>query len=111
MNADNDKTQASRLLSYGLMATFFFRAVASDGKVRSGSLTGDNEKLVARELRKQGLTPVYVGVAPKGVVVRNQAAVVRQGQAARRSVLHAGAFHAAECRACRSTARFPSPPN
>jgi len=49
-----------------LMATFFFRAVASDGKVRSGSLTGDNEKLIARELRKQGLTPIYVGVAPKG---------------------------------------------
>ena len=49
-----------------LMATFFFRAVASDGKVRSGSLTGENEKLIARELRKQGLTPIYVGVAPKG---------------------------------------------
>src|SRR5947209_5093549 len=48
------------------MATFFFRAVASDGKVRSGSLTGDNEKLIARELRKQGLTPIYIGVAPKG---------------------------------------------
>ena len=48
------------------MATFFFRAVAADGKVRSGRLTGDNERIVARELRKQGLTPVYVGVAPKG---------------------------------------------
>jgi type II secretory pathway component PulF len=48
------------------MATFFFRAVASDGKVRSGSLSADNEKLIARELRKQGLTPIYVGVAPKG---------------------------------------------
>ncbi len=47
------------------MATFFFRAVASDGKVRTGSLSGDNEKLIARELRKQGLTPIYVGVAPK----------------------------------------------
>ena len=46
------------------MATFFFRAVASDGKIRSGSLAGANEKLVARELRKQGLTPVYVGVQP-----------------------------------------------
>ena len=34
------------------MATFFFRAVASDGKVRSGSLVGDDEKLIARELRK-----------------------------------------------------------
>ncbi len=47
------------------MATFFFRAVAPDGRMRSGSLTGDNEKLITRELRKQGLTPVYVGVAPK----------------------------------------------
>jgi general secretion pathway protein F len=48
------------------MATFFFRAVASDGRVRSGSLTGDNEKVIARELRKQGLTPIYVGIGPKG---------------------------------------------
>src|SRR5205085_8293869 len=48
------------------MTTFFFRAVASDGKVRSGSLVGDDEKLIARELRKQGLTPIYVSVAPKG---------------------------------------------
>ncbi len=48
------------------MATFFFRAVASDGKIRTGSLSGENDKAIARELRKQGLTPVYVGVAPKG---------------------------------------------
>ena len=48
-----------------MATTFFFRAVASDGKVRTGSLTGDDEKLVVRELRKQGLTPIYVGVAPK----------------------------------------------
>jgi len=47
------------------MATFFFRAVASDGKVRTGRLSGDTDKAIARELRKQGLTPVYVGVAPK----------------------------------------------
>jgi len=47
------------------MATFFFRAVAADGRMRSGSLTGDNEKLVTRELRKQGLTPVYVGATRK----------------------------------------------
>jgi general secretion pathway protein F len=51
------------------MATFFFRAVASDGKVRSGSLSGDNETHVARDLRKQGLTPIYVGVAPKSAAV------------------------------------------
>jgi general secretion pathway protein F len=48
------------------MATFFFRAVAADGKVRSGSLSGDNEKIVARELLTQGLTPIYVGTAPRG---------------------------------------------
>jgi general secretion pathway protein F len=48
-----------------MATTFFFRAVASDGKVRTGSLSGSDEKLVARELRKQGLTPIYVGVAPK----------------------------------------------
>src|ERR1039457_3050777 len=47
-----------------MAATYFFRAVASDGKVRSGSLTGDDEKVIARELRKQGLTPIYVGSAP-----------------------------------------------
>jgi type II secretory pathway component PulF len=47
------------------VATYFFRAVAADGKMRTGSLTADNEKLIARELRKQGLTPVYVGAAPK----------------------------------------------
>ena len=47
-----------------MATTFFFRAVASDGKIRTGSLTGDNDKLIARELRKQGLTPIYVGAAP-----------------------------------------------
>ncbi|HEX3875612.1 MAG TPA: type II secretion system F family protein [Bryobacteraceae bacterium] len=51
------------------MATFFFRAVASDGKMRSGSLAGGDEKSIARELRKQGLTPVYVGVQPKGTSI------------------------------------------
>jgi general secretion pathway protein F len=51
------------------MATFFFRAVASDGKMRTGSLPAENEKFVARELRKQGLTPIYVGVAPKGQAI------------------------------------------
>jgi len=49
-----------------MAGTFFFRAVASDGKIRTGSLSGADEKVIARELRKQGLTPVYVGVAPKG---------------------------------------------
>lgn len=43
------------------MAAYHFRAVASDGKVRTGTLTADTERVVAAELRKQGLTPVYVG--------------------------------------------------
>jgi general secretion pathway protein F len=47
------------------MSTFFFRAVAVDGKVRTGSLAAESDKIVARELRKQGLTPIYVGVAQK----------------------------------------------
>jgi general secretion pathway protein F len=47
------------------MTTFFFRAIAPDGKVRTGSLSADTDKLVARELRRQGLTPVYVGVEQK----------------------------------------------
>ena len=34
-----------------------------------GSLPAENEKTIARELRKQGLTPVYVGVAPKGTSI------------------------------------------
>jgi general secretion pathway protein F len=47
------------------MTTFFFRAIAPDGKVRTGNLTAETDKSVARELRRQGLTPVYVGLEQK----------------------------------------------
>jgi general secretion pathway protein F len=48
------------------MATsYFFRAVASDGKLRTGTITADTEKIVAQELKRQGLIPVYVGSAQK----------------------------------------------
>ncbi|MDX2153395.1 MAG: type II secretion system F family protein [Bryobacteraceae bacterium] len=47
------------------MTTFYFKAVASDGKVRTGTLAAETEKFVAAELRKQGLTPVYVGLEQK----------------------------------------------
>src|SRR6187431_1643346 len=47
------------------MSTFFFRAVATDGKLRTGSISAETDRAVARELRKQGLTPVYVGLAPQ----------------------------------------------
>jgi general secretion pathway protein F len=48
------------------MASFYFRAVAGDGKLRTGTLTADTERSVALELRRQGLTPVYVGQQPGG---------------------------------------------
>jgi type II secretory pathway component PulF len=44
---------------------YYFRAVASDGKLRTGVVHGETEKWVAGELRRQGLTPVYVGVEEK----------------------------------------------
>lgn len=42
-------------------ATFHYRAVAADGKLRTGVITAENTKHVARELIRQGLTPLYVG--------------------------------------------------
>lgn len=47
------------------MTSFFFKAVASDGKLRTGTLHAETDKWVAQELRRQGLTPVYVGLEPK----------------------------------------------
>lgn len=47
-------------------ATWHFRAVAADGRVRTGTLPGDDEKRVVAELRRQGLTPLYVGARPSG---------------------------------------------
>jgi general secretion pathway protein F len=48
-----------------MAASYHFQAVAPDGKVRAGTLHGETEKDVARELRNQGLIPVYVGLTPK----------------------------------------------
>jgi general secretion pathway protein F len=48
-----------------MATTFFFKAVASDGKVRTGTFAADTDKLVAQELRRQGLIPVYVGLEKK----------------------------------------------
>src|SRR6185295_7200469 len=45
-----------------MATTFFFRAVAADGKPRTGAVTAETEKLVAQELRRQGLIPVYIGL-------------------------------------------------
>lgn len=45
--------------------TFQFRAVTVDGKLRTGAISAETQKLVAAELRKQGLTPVYIGTGEK----------------------------------------------
>ena len=47
------------------MNNFYFRAVASDGQLRTGTIHAETERWVAQELRRQGLTPVYVGSEPK----------------------------------------------
>jgi len=54
------------------MATaFFFKAVAADGKLRTGTLSADSDKHVAQELKRQGLIPVYVGLEQKsGLALR-----------------------------------------
>jgi general secretion pathway protein F len=46
-------------------ATFHYRAIGADGKLRTGVITGENPRLAAGELRRQGLTPVYVGAEEK----------------------------------------------
>src|ERR1019366_2392421 len=46
-------------------ATFHYRAVGADGKVRAGIVTSESSGSVARELRRQGPTPVYVGAREK----------------------------------------------
>jgi len=46
------------------MASFYYKAVTSGGKLRTGLLAGASEKHVAAELRRQGLIPVYVGPEP-----------------------------------------------
>lgn len=48
-----------------MATTYFFRAVASDGKPRSGTLPAENDAQVVRELKRQGLIPVYVGLEQK----------------------------------------------
>jgi general secretion pathway protein F len=47
------------------MASFYFRAAASDGQIRTGTIHAETERFVANELRKQGLKPLYVGSEPK----------------------------------------------
>ncbi len=43
-----------------MATTFTYRAVAPDGKLRTGTVAGDTDRAVAQELRRQGLTPIAV---------------------------------------------------
>src|SRR5258707_2771154 len=48
-----------------MSTAFHFRATASDGKLRTGTLTAETQKIAVQELRRQGLTPVFVGTEEK----------------------------------------------
>ena len=48
------------------MTTFHYKALAADGKARSGTLVADDSRAVARDLRKMGMTPTFVGTAKPG---------------------------------------------
>jgi len=47
------------------VTSFHFKAVASDGQLRTGVISAETDRWVAQELRRQGLTPVYVGTEEK----------------------------------------------
>src|SRR5260370_967396 len=47
------------------MTSFYCKAGATEGSLRPGSSHAETGRWVAQELRRQGLTPVYVGVEPK----------------------------------------------
>jgi general secretion pathway protein F len=48
------------------MAIFHYKALAADGRTRLGTLTVDDDRAAARELRKQGLTPIFIGSEKPG---------------------------------------------
>lgn len=50
------------------MTTFQFRAVTAEGKPRAGAYSAESEKAVAVELRRQGLTPLYIGLEKPGAI-------------------------------------------
>ncbi len=57
---------------------------------------GDNERLIARELRKQGLTPVYVGVAPKSASIEIKLPTFGGNRRTRRPLLHSGTLDSSQ---------------
>jgi len=68
-------------------ATFHYRAIAADGKLRTGVITANDSKAVARQLVRQGLTPVYVGFEEKKTGALQLPALASFGGARRKDVL------------------------
>ena len=92
------------------MATaFFFRAVASDGKLRTGTLTAETDRHVAAELQRQGLIPVYVGLGAKERASTFKLPAFTARQAARTFCSSPRNCRRCSTPACRSTARSRSP--
>src|ERR1700676_4638927 len=50
---------------FDMATAYFFKAVAADGKLRTGTLSAESDRQVAAELKRQGLIPVYVGLEQK----------------------------------------------
>ena len=77
------------------------------GKLRTGTLSAESDKAVARELRKQGLTPVYVGLEQKKAFELKLPEFTR----GRHATFSSSRRNSPRCStpACRWTARSPSP--
>lgn len=52
------------------MSTFFYRAVAGDGRTAEGVLDGVSERAVAGRLREMGLVPFYIGEKKQALPLR-----------------------------------------
>ena len=66
------------------VTSFHFKAVAADGKLRTGVVSAESDKRVAQELKRQGLIPLYVGVQRQKAI---QWALPKVGTNRRRDIL------------------------
>ncbi len=48
------------------MANFHYKALAADGRTMAGVLTVEDDRAAARELKRKGLTPVFIGAEKPG---------------------------------------------
>jgi general secretion pathway protein F len=46
------------------VTSYYFKAMAADGKARTGTISAEDERKAAAELKRQGLIPVFVGAQP-----------------------------------------------